>query len=38
MGWHEMGVMPGHALGKDGAFEDTIFFWKHAGRLPPGPA
>ena len=28
MGWTELGVMPGHAMAKDGTFEDTVFFWK----------
>ncbi len=28
MGWTELGVAPGHALSKDGIFEDTVFFWK----------
>ena len=28
MGWNELGVVPGHALGKDGTYDDTVFFWK----------
>ena len=28
MGWHELGLVPGHALSKDGSFDDTRFFWK----------
>jgi GNAT superfamily N-acetyltransferase len=28
MGWTELGTMPGHALSKDGSFDDTVFFWK----------
>ena len=28
MGWNELGIVPGHALSKDGIFEDTVFFWK----------
>ena len=28
MDWHELGVMPGHALLMDGTFGDTVFFWK----------
>ena len=31
MGWNELGTVPGHALSKDGTFDDTVFFWK---RLP----
>ena len=29
MGWHELGVVPGHAVNKDGGFENTMFFWKN---------
>ncbi len=28
MRWHELGVVPGHALSKDGTYDDTVFFWK----------
>ncbi|MSP02105.1 MAG: GNAT family N-acetyltransferase [Acetobacteraceae bacterium] len=31
MGWNELGVIPCHALTKDGTFDDTVFFWKRAG-------
>ena len=29
MGWHAFGTVPGHAINKDGGFDDTTFFWKH---------
>ncbi len=28
MGWQELGMIPGYALMADGAFENTLFFWK----------
>lgn len=33
LGWHRLGVMPGHALLPDGRLSDTTFFWK---QLSPG--
>ena len=33
MGWTALGRVPGHALSKDGLFEDTAFFWKHLSPL-----
>jgi GNAT superfamily N-acetyltransferase len=33
MDWNELGVLPGHALSKDGTYDDTLFLWK---RLSPG--
>jgi GNAT superfamily N-acetyltransferase len=26
--WIELGRLPGHALNKDGGYDDTVFFWK----------
>ena len=34
MGWTELGVVPGHALGKNGTYDDTVFFWKKLGEPP----
>jgi hypothetical protein len=28
MGWTAFGTVPGHAINKDGTFDDTVFFWK----------
>ncbi len=28
MGWTLLGVVPGHAVNKDGGLDDTAFFWK----------
>ena len=32
-GWHELGLVPGHAQSKDGGFDDTRFFWKRVDAL-----
>jgi GNAT superfamily N-acetyltransferase len=31
-GWVELGRIPGHALAKDGTYDETVFFWKQLNR------
>jgi hypothetical protein len=28
LGWTELGVIPGYAMGPDGLLVDNVFFWK----------
>jgi hypothetical protein len=28
LGWTELGVIPGYAMGSDGLLVDNVFFWK----------
>jgi len=34
MGWTALGTVPGHAINKDGTFDDTAFFWKRLTAAP----